>query len=576
VLRTLSIKNYALIERLEVEFGPGLNVITGETGAGKSIIVGALGLILGERADTTAVRAGADKAVVEGIFTAPGDRKVAELLARNGIEAGEELILRRDLGAKGQSRAFINDTPATIAVLREIGNLLVDIHGQHDHQSLLRVESHREMLDDFGRLGSLAGEFRTAYDEAAAARTALLELRAREEELRERRSLVEFQLSEIDEVGPEAGEEDRLEQELTILENSEKLFAATERLYAALYEGENAVHDRLVLARNELEDLAEIDPSFTAARDEAASASAIIDELAKFIQSYNSRVEYNPERLEEIRDRLGALTLLRKKYGGSLDAVVSRRAVLAEELALAENFDAETGRAEIRLKECVARASAIAQRLSQKRRETGKQIGSAIIGQLVDLGMPHASFETSVETREAGENGSLVRLGRTWYEASVHGMDFVEFHVSANRGEEPKPLAKVASGGEISRIMLAMKMILAKSDRLPLLIFDEIDSGVSGRVARAVGESMKKLSQYHQIISITHLPQIAGCADAHYVVLKSEEGKRTLTSMTRLDPEGRVREVAKLMSGVEITGAALKSARELIDTADQPSKGKKA
>ncbi len=576
MLRTLSIKNYALIERLEVEFGPGLNVITGETGAGKSIIVGALGLILGERADTTAVRAGAEKAVVEGIFTAPGDRKVAELLARNGIDAGEELILRRDLSSRGQSRAFINDTPATIAVLREIGNLLVDIHGQHDHQSLLRVESHREMLDDFGRLGSLAGEFRAAYDEAAAARTALVELRAREEELRERRSLVEFQLSEIDEVGPEAGEEDRLEQELTILENSEKLFAATERLYAALYEGENAVHDRLVLARNELEDLAEIDPSFTAARDEAASASAIIDELAKFIQSYNSRIEYNPERLEEIRDRLGALTLLRKKYGGSLDAVVSRRAVLAEELALADNFDVETGRAELRLKECVARASAIAQRLSQKRRETGKQIGSAIIGQLVDLGMPHASFETSVDTREAGENGSLVRLGRTWYEATVHGMDFVEFHVSANRGEEPKPLAKVASGGEISRIMLAMKMILAKSDRLPLLIFDEIDSGVSGRVARAVGESMKKLSQYHQIISITHLPQIAGCADAHYVVRKSEQGKRTLTSMTRLDPEGRVMEVAKLMSGVEITGAALKSARELIDTPDQPSKGKKA
>jgi len=576
LLRTLSIKNYALIERLEVEFGPGLNVITGETGAGKSIIVGALGLILGERADTTAVRAGAEKAVVEGIFTAPGDRKVAELLARNGIDAGEELILRRDLSSRGQSRAFINDTPATIAVLREIGNLLVDIHGQHDHQSLLRVESHREMLDDFGRLGSLAGEFRAAYDEAAAARTALVELRAREEELRERRSLVEFQLSEIDEVGPEAGEEDRLEQELTILENSEKLFAATERLYAALYEGENAVHDRLVLARNELEDLAEIDPSFTAARDEAASASAIIDELAKFIQSYNSRIEYNPERLEEIRDRLGALTLLRKKYGGSLDAVVSRRAVLAEELALADNFDVETGRAELRLKECVARASAIAQRLSQKRRETGKQIGSAIIGQLVDLGMPHASFETSVDTREAGENGSLVRLGRTWYEATVHGMDFVEFHVSANRGEEPKPLAKVASGGEISRIMLAMKMILAKSDRLPLLIFDEIDSGVSGRVARAVGESMKKLSQYHQIISITHLPQIAGCADAHYVVRKSEQGKRTLTSMTRLDPEGRVMEVAKLMSGVEITGAALKSARELIDTPDQPSKGKKA
>ncbi len=575
MLRILSIKNYALIEQLEVEFGPGLNVITGETGAGKSIIVGALGLVLGERADATAVRAGTDKAVVEGIFTATGDRKVSDLLARHGIDAGEELILRRDVSAKGQSRAFINDTPATIAVLKEVGDFLVDIHGQHDHQSLLRVESHRAMLDDFGRLGSLAGEFGAEYTAASAARAALLELRAREEQLKERRSLVEFQLSEIDAVGPEAGEEDRLEQELTILENSEKLFAATERLYSALYEGEGAIHDRLVLARNELEDLAEIDPSFAPARDEAASATAIIDELAKFIQSYNSRVEYNPERLEDIRDRLGALTLLRKKYGGSLDAVVAKRGELADELALADNFEAETARAGVHLEECVKRTSAVAQRLSQKRRETGRQIGSAIVAQLVDLGMPHASFETSVANREAVGEGSLVRMGRTWYEATVHGMDFVEFHVSANRGEEPKPLAKVASGGEISRIMLAMKMILAKSDRLPLLIFDEIDSGVSGRVARAVGESMKKLSAYHQIISITHLPQIAGCADAHYVVQKSEEGKRTVTSMTRLEPEGRVREVAKLMSGAEVTGAALESARELIGATGTAPKRKK-
>jgi len=565
VLRTLSIKNYALIEALEVEFGPGLNVITGETGAGKSIVVGALGLLLGDRADSTSVRAGSEKAIVEGIFTTPGDRKVAALLARHEIEAGEELILRRELGAKGQSRAFINDTPATIAVLREVGDLLVDIHGQHDHQSLLRVESHRVMLDDYGRLGSLAAEFAALYGEAVAAKKALLELRAREEELRERRSLVEFQLSEIDAVGPVAGEEERLEQELTILENSEKLFAATERLYSALYEGENAVHDRLVLARNELEDLARIDASFGPAGEEAASAAAIVDELAKFIQSYNSRIEYNPERLEEIRDRLGALTLLRKKYGGSLDAVVARRDALAAELTLADNFEAETARADALLAECVSRASAVAQRLSQKRRDTGKQIGAAIVEQLGELGMPNSSFETSIATREAAAEGSLVRLGRTWYEATEHGIDSVEFHVSANKGEDPKPLAKVASGGEISRIMLAMKMILAKSDRLPLLIFDEIDSGVSGRVARAVGESMKKLSQYHQIISITHLPQIAGCADAHYVVHKSEERKRTVTSMKKLDADGRVREVAALMSGAEVTGAALESARELID-----------
>lgn len=565
MLRTLSIKNFALIEHLEVGFGPGLNIITGETGAGKSILIGALGLILGERADATSVRTGSEKAVVEGVFTAPGDRRVTPLLGSHQIDAGDELILRRELGAGGQSRAFVNDTPATLAVLREIGDLLVDLHGQHDHQSLLRIESHRVMLDDFGRLDALVEEFGSAWREASAAKTALEDLRAREEQLKERRSLVEFQLGEIDAVGPETGEEDRLERELTIQGNSEKLFSATERLYGALYEGENAVHDRLILARNELEDLARIDPSFSAARDEAASATAIVDELAKFIRSYNSRIEFSPERLEEIRDRLGALALLRKKYGGSLDAVVARRDALAAELELADNIEAETARAADRLNDRISRASAAAERLSHKRRETGKTICAAVIEALGELGMTNAVFETSIVNRETAENRSLVRLGSRWYEANERGMDFVEFHVSANRGEKPRPLAKVASGGEISRIMLAMKMILAKSDRLPLLIFDEIDSGVSGRAARAVGESMRKLSHFHQIIAITHLPQIAGCADTHYVVEKKEERKRTLTSMKKLDPAGRVTEVAKLMSGAEVTGAALESARELID-----------
>jgi DNA repair protein RecN (Recombination protein N) len=565
LLRHLTIKNYALIDHLDVAFGPGLNIITGETGAGKSIIIDALGLILGARADATSVRQGTEKAVVEGTFSASGNRSVARLLGSNDIDGGDEMILRREINSKGQSRAFINDTPATLALLREAGELLVDLHGQHEHQSLLRVDTHRVLLDEYGRLGGLADEFAAAHALAAAARSSLRDLRSREERLKDRRSLVEFQLGEIDAVAPEPGEEQRLERELAVLENAEKLFAATEKLHRALYDGENAVHDALVMARNELEDLARIDPSFGEAAGEAASAAAIVDELAKFIQSYNSRIEFNPVRLEEIRERLGALTLLRKKYGGSLEAVIAQRSELADELALSENFEEEAAKLERELEAAVGRASEIAVRLSNKRREVARKVGSAVVAELKTLGMPNAAFETAIEAKPAAPGESLVRLGDDWFAADATGMDRVEFHVSANAGQEPRPLVKVASGGEISRIMLALKMILAKSDRLPLLVFDEIDSGVSGRIAQAVGESLRRLAGFHQIVTITHLPQIAGFADAHFVVEKTEKKGNTSTRMRLLGAEESVREVAKLMSGEEITGAALESAKVLIN-----------
>lgn len=564
MLRHLTIRNYALIDRLDVQFGPGLNIITGETGAGKSIIIDALGLVLGARADAAAVRRGAEKAVVEGIFSAAGNGGVARLLERGGFDATDEVILRREVNAKGQSRAFINDTPATLSLLKEAGELLVDLHGQHEHQSLLRVETHRVLLDGYGRLGTLAAEFAAAHATASDAKASLRDLRARGDRLRERRSLVEFQLGEIDAVGPVAGEEQRLDRELAVLENAEKLFASTERLHRVLYDGENAVHDGLVVARNELEDLARIDPSFAEAAAEAASAAAIVDELAKSVQAYNSRIEFNPGRLEEIRERLGALSLLRKKYGGSLESVIAKREELAGELALSENFDEEAARLDRELAAAVGRASEIALRLSTKRREVARRVAAAVVAELRTLGIPNAAFEAVVSTRPVPAGESLVRLGEEWFAADETGMDHVEFHVSANAGQEPRPLVKVASGGEISRIMLALKMILAKSDRLPLLVFDEIDSGVSGRIAQAVGGSLKRLAGFHQILAITHLPQIAGFADSHYVVEKEERNGSTSTGMRLLDPDESVGEVAKLMSGAEVTGAALESAKVLI------------
>ncbi len=565
MLTRLTIKQYALIEELSVDFESGLNIITGETGAGKSIIIDALGLILGERADADAVRKGAEKAVVEGLFAVAGNRKLRALLESHELDTSDELIVRREITAKGQSRAFVNDTPVTLAVLREVGDLMVDLHGQHEHQSLLRSETHIDMVDDFAGLEGLVREFETAYHAVRASQREHRELRSREAQLREKSSLYEFQAAEIDAVAPRAGEEDDLEAELLILENAEKLYAATERLHQMLYEGENAVHDQLVIARNELENLAAIDKAFDEHRAEAASAAAIVDEIAKFVQQYNSRIEFQPGRLDEIRDRLGAIALLKKKYGGSLEAVLAHRETIGRELALAENFDEELSRVATRIDAERDAASAIAVRLSTKRNEAAKKIGAAVVKALAELGIAHGVFETRITYRTAdAKEDAVIRVGREWRDATPKGMDVLEFHLSTNIGEDPKPLAKVASGGEVSRVMLAMKMILAKSDRLPLLVFDEIDVGVSGRIAQAVGRSMKKLSQFHQLIAITHMPQIAGLADNHVVVEKIEEKKRSYTRVRKLELEERVAEVAKLLSGDEVTGAGLKSARELM------------
>ena len=565
MLRTLTIKNYALIEDLSVEFEPGLDIITGETGAGKSIVIGALGLVIGERGDGDAVRQGAEKAVVEASLSVAGNKQLRQLLESHEIEYSGELILRREISAKGQSRSFINDTPATTALLRQTGDLLVDLHGQHEHQSLLRTETHIDLLDDFGGLQGLAAEFRDAYDRAQDILKNLRDLRSKERTLMERRVLYDFQVREIDAVNPRPGEETELEAELNILEHAERLYSATERLYQMIYEGDNAVHDQLVLARNELQNLASIDKSLEEPGNEAAAAAVIVDELAKFIQRYNSRIEFNPERLEEIRSRLGQLALLKKKYGGSLEAIAAHRETIGKELALAGNFEAETASLQKRLDLQRNLCSGIAQRLSTKRREAARKINRSVREALGGLGIAHAVFETVIANREMPPgDGVIVAFGSDCFESTARGIDLVEFHVSTNIGEEPMPLAKVASGGEISRIMLALKMILAKSDRLPLLVFDEIDVGVSGRIAQAVGRNLKKLSQFHQIIAITHLPQIAGFADTHYVVEKVEVGMRSVSRMRKLELEERIGEVAKLLSGAEVTESGLESARELM------------
>lgn len=566
MLRTLYVRDYALIDEMEVAFDSGLNVITGETGAGKSILLGALSMILGERASTEVVRSGAKKAVVEGTFDEADTPALRALLAAHEIEPmGSTLILRREITGTA-SRAFINDTPATLTVIREVASRLIDLHGQHEHQSLLRTETHLDLLDSFGGLGGLVSAYRRAYDDVAALVTERKGLVARERELRQQKELYSFQIEEIDRVNPQPGEEETLEAERRVLENAERLFDATQALYEALYEGENAVNDQLVVVRNELQDLARIDRDFDEPLGDVRTTLIAVSEVAKFLQDYNARIEFNPERLEHIRDRMTELELLKRKYGLTVDAVLEYRREIGASFDLAADFEGAIARLADAIRAAQKRLTSAALRLSVKRHEVAERVGKGIVAELGHLGMPHAQFE--VRFGRTPDAHGWIRLDDARREervaAHATGMDTAEFYLSTNVGEEPRPLVRVASGGEVSRVMLALKTILAKAERMPILVFDEIDTGISGAIARKVGESMHTLAQYHQIVAITHLPQIAALGDVHFRVEKTVEKGRTRTHMRRLDEAERAAAVASLLSGDAVTDAALESARELM------------
>ena len=568
MLQSLSVQDYALIKDLEMEFGSGLNIITGATGAGKSILIGALSMILGERANTDVVREGASKAVVEGIFDDADTDRIRTVLSDNAIDPSPlpRIILRRRITERG-SRGFINDTPATLDIMRTVAGELIDLHGQHEHQSLLHTETHLRLLDSFGGLGSLVDHYRKKRSRVAELVREREALAARERELRQQKELYEFQIEEIDEVDPEPGEEEELQAERRVLENAEQLYASTQGLYEMLFEDENAVHDQLVVARNDLQDLARIDDAFEEHVDEIESAQIIVSELANFLQDYNAHIEFDPQRLEEIRERITEIETLKRKYGGTLEAVLKHREEIGEQYELAQDFEGNLERLDAEIEAAQAELTDVALRLSAKRKEVATRIEDAILEELATLGMPDSQFEVQFTRQEDPDSG------RDWitpededarYRAFAKGVDQVEFYISTNVGVPPMPLAEVASGGEISRIMLALKTILAKSERLPILVFDEIDVGISGDMARRVGESMHDLARYHQIITITHLPQIAALGDRHFKVEKIVEDGTTKTTIHRLDEEEQATQVASLISGAEVTDAALKNARELM------------
>ncbi|MDP3441273.1 MAG: DNA repair protein RecN [Ignavibacteria bacterium] len=566
MLKSLFIKDYALIENIEVEFDKGLNIITGETGAGKSILIDAMGLLLGERASTEIVRKGAEKSIVEGIFDVSGNKKIKAFIENHEIDDADKLIVRREISLKGTNRCFLNDSPVTLNIIKEIGDLLVDLHGQHEHQSLLRVESHIEMLDEFWDSEELIQNFKGNITALHKLTSELKTLRKKESELKEKKELYDFQLKEIDSVSPVLDEESKLEDELLILDNAEKLIGTAAEVYEALYDSEESLTDKLGIISNKINDLKKIDKSFEEKSEEVQSALALLNDVSSFLRSYKDSVELDPERLEEVRIRLGALNMLKKKYGGSIASIIEHRKKIAAEFDLAENFNLKISELEKQINELRKSAGLAAKQISARRETAAKKIKREVEEALKSLGIAESNFVVKIENAISTSDDSIF-IGSKSYSYNERGYDFVEFYVSTNSGEEPKPLVKVASGGEISRIMLALKSILAKSGHLPILIFDEIDTGVSGRIAQKVGQTLKQLSKSHQIITITHLPQIAGYGDIHFAVQKSKVSDRVVSSLQKLNKQERIHEVAKLLSGEKITEAALISARELMDLA---------
>lgn len=550
MLVELRIRDYAVVEDLTLELGPGLNALTGETGAGKSIIVGALSLLLGERASASVVRTGAERATVEAVFDVQGLPGVRDVLDRHGFRLEEGLlILRREVAAAGRNRAWVGGSPATAGIVGELGTTLVDLHGQHEHQTLLRQRDQRAILDAYGGAQAVAKRVAEQYARVEELRRQLEEREDRLREVESRADFLRFQLSEVDEANLTPGEDAALEAEAGRHEHSEELARGADSVHAALYDGEGAISDRLAAVLQTLERLAAFDAELRPDVERLTEAFHGIEDVGRRVGDYAGSIDHDPERLEEVRSRLDRIFRLKRKYGPELADVLETAQRVRTELGDLDDadHDLERLRGEIRDGDAALRASAT--ELSLARAEAASTLGDAVGDVLPDLGLIGATFDVHLTAHES---------------ISAAGAESVEFMVATNRGFAPMALARIASGGELSRVMLALKSILASVDRVPVLVFDEIDAGVGGTVATAVAEKLAAVGQRHQVFVVTHLAQVASRATSHLLVEKGAGEGVTTTSVRSLHGEDRVEEVARMLGGDPESAASREHARELL------------
>ena len=550
MLSLLRIRDFALIEELSIEFGEGLNILTGETGAGKSIIINALGLVLGEKACPEDVRSDTARAVVEAVF-----------------ETGRgELLIRREIAPSGRGKCFANEKMVLRSRLKEIGEGLVDIHGQHTHQSLLHLANHLDLLDGLGKLMPLRQEADQTFEEYLHLKRELGNL---EEEFKERErkiDLLRFQIKEIEMAGLEIGEEERLLCERTLLRNAESLFHCSNEAYKVLDEDEPevvSVRTGLGSILNSLRRLSQIDSKTKPFLDSVEEVLVTLEDTSFELRNYRDGIEFSQESLFAVEERLDTLARIKRKYGGGIKEAFARLDSLKHELSRMEHSQERIDELAAEIEEVAGRLIKKSLLLSGKRKKVAKRLEKGVEEELAHLGMKNTHFKVDIREKEAGE-----RVGEEDLMVDSKGCDEVEFLISPNPGERLKPLAKIASGGELSRIMLAMKGILAGVDEIPVLIFDEIDVGIGGATARVVGERLSSLSKSHQVICITHLPQIASLADIHFRVEKSTIEGRTTTLIKSLNQEERIEEIARMFGGEKVSETSLKQAREMLKRID--------
>ncbi len=552
MLRFLSIQNLAVIEAVQVDFDAGLSVLTGETGAGKSILVEAVGLLLGGRASPELVRTGEESAVVQALFD-DGD--------------GAELLVRREVTSQGRSRAFVNGALVTAGALRELGARLVDLHGQHEHQALLDPQTHLDLLDRFAGLDARRHEVAEAFGAWQAACSARDQVRELSRQRAARLEIIEFQLAELDRVVPRAGEDEDLAALRTLLSSAERVRRLADESYAILYDRDDAVLAGLGQVWRRVGELAALDARFAPYVEARDGVKSQLEDLATFLRGYAAGIDASPAKLQEVEDRLAALDRLKRKHGPTLaDVLEKHRALGAEQLSL-DSVAERLAEAEAECARLTGVYLTAARALSDQRRQAAARFSKALVAQLRDLAMEHTRFD--------------VRFADGWPPPperwTGRGIDVGEFYVSPNPGEELRPLARIASGGEMSRIMLGIKSLASIDAAGKTLVFDEVDSGIGGRVADAVGSKLQALGKDFQVLCITHLPQIAACGRHHYRISKSVEAGRTLTGVERLDRAEREAEVARMLGGAQVTQATRTSAREMLDRrhgeSEQTTKG---
>lgn len=563
MLTYLRVRHLAIIDQLEVEFGPGLNVITGETGAGKSILIDALSLVLGERARPDLVRTGAKQAEVEALFDIGDDPETLARLSAAGIDPESELVVRRVVSASGRTRAYVNGNLASAGQLAELARGLVDISSQHEHHTLVDPSTHLGYLDAFGQLEPLRAQVAEAHRALRKADEALREARAAAASRSEREDILRFQIREIDELNPKPGEERELAEERERLRHAARLATTAGGAEEALYARDGAICEVLGRLSSEVREASAIDVTLAPIADVLDTALAQLEEAARELGAYARDINMDPERLIEVEDRLARLRRLTRKYGGDVEGVLAHRQEAVEELETLEHAEERIAELEEAHDRALERAASAARAVSAERKRIAGELATRISEELASLGMGGARVEVQVEPL-AERSGELTIDGARLSET---GIDRVEFLIAPNRGEEPRPLRKVASGGELSRAMLAIKRVLAGVGRAGLYVFDEVDAGVGGAIAEVIGQKLAGVARHHQVICITHLAPIAVYADRHYRVAKSVEGERTKSRIEVLDEHERLEEIARMVGGLKIGESHRKAAAEMLELA---------